>query len=449
MKTVHAFLAGAMLLAGSAFADAVAQEIQLPSTVSWTSYDVGSSGYVQAVAIGAALSDAYSTNLRVLPATSDVARVLPVKQGRVDFALLGSESFNAVEGTVAFADPQLGPQQLQMLYGANSDNCFTLALQGDLTVSGADDLRGKRIGWVVGSPALQENVAAFLAFYGLTWDDVEKVDVPSFAGSWEAFLNGQVDAVTTLTTVSFATQAAASPSGLNWLALPASDKEGWEKLRMIKPQFAPRVGTAGANMSKDKSVECAGFPFPVLLAYPDQDDKQKLNNPVWHIHSGNPPKVDVPVSFALLLNLVSASHSEDPAALWGFIRNYAPGASPQTHPDLDRLVGYAINYFHDFVKPNKKYRAPDETERKALADLAGRLKEIDPKLPAEEIQNIVYAVGKENGFENLRDWFKALYEVLLGESQGPRFGSFVALYGVEATVALIEQALAGEDLSAG
>ncbi|MEO4045133.1 TAXI family TRAP transporter solute-binding subunit [Hoeflea sp. CAU 1731] len=277
MKTVHALLAGAMLFAGSAFADAVAQEIELPSTVSWTSYDVGSSGYVQAVAIGAALSDAYSTNLRVLPATSDVARVLPVKQGRVDFALLGSESFNAVEGTVAFADPQLGPQQLQMLYGANSDNCFTLALQGDLTVNGPDDLRGKRLGWVVGSPALQANVAAFLAFYGLTWDDVEKVDVPSFAGSWEAFLNGQVDAITTLTTVSFATQAAASPSGLNWLALPASDKEGWEKLRMIKPQFAPRVGTAGANMSKDKSVECAGFPFPVLLAYPDQDEDMIYN----------------------------------------------------------------------------------------------------------------------------------------------------------------------------
>ncbi len=277
MKIGQAALAGAVFLAGSASMGAFAQDVDLPPTVSWTSYDVGSSGYVQAVAIGGALSNAYGTNLRVLPATSDVARVLPVKQGRVQFALLGSESFNAVEGTVAFAAPELGPQRLMMLYGANSDNCFTLALQGNLEVKGADDLRGKRIGWVVGSPALQANVAAFLAFYGLTWDDVEKVDVPSFAGSWEAFLNGQVDAVTTLTTVSFATQAAASPSGLNWLSLPAADKEGWSRLRAIKPQFSPRVGTAGANMSKEHSVECAGFPFPVLLAYPDQDESLVYN----------------------------------------------------------------------------------------------------------------------------------------------------------------------------
>jgi TRAP transporter TAXI family solute receptor len=267
VKTIATTLA-ALALSVTA---AGAQDVTLPPTISWTAYDVGSSGYTQAVAIGAALGNAYGTSLRVLPATSDVARVLPVKQGRVDFALLGSESFNAVEGNEAFAIPELGPQQMYMLYGANSDNCFTLALQGDLNVSGADDLRGKRIGWVVGSPALQQNVAAFLAFYGLTWDDVEKVDVPSFAGSWEAFLNGQVDAVTTLTTVSFATQAAASPTGLGWLSLPASDTEGWERLKAIKPQFSPRVGTAGAKMSETDSVECAGFPFPVLLTYPDKD----------------------------------------------------------------------------------------------------------------------------------------------------------------------------------
>jgi lysyl-tRNA synthetase class 1 len=225
----------------------------------------------------------------------------------------------------------------------------------------------------------------------------------------------------------------------DWLAYATT--ESLALFMYQKPRVAKRLYFDVIPKNVDEYIS-------FLSAYPDQDDKQKLNNPVWHIHSGNPPKVDVPVSFALLLNLVSASHSEDPAALWGFIRNYAPGASPQTHPDLDRLVGYAINYFHDFVKPNKKYRAPDETEKQALADLAARLKEIDPKLPAEEIQNTVYAVGKEHGFENLRDWFKALYEVLLGESQGPRFGSFVALYGVEATVKLIERALAGEDLSA-
>lgn len=247
------------------------KDVKLPSTISWTSYDVGSASYAQAVAIGKAVSDAYDVSLRVLPATSDVARVLPVKQGRVNFSLMGSEAYNAVEGTEAFAAPELGPQKLRLLAGANSNNCFTLALQGDGDVHKASDLKGKRLGWVVGSPALQNNVAAFLAFGGLTWDDVQKVDVASFGASWEAFLNGQVDAITTLTTTSYAVQAAASPSGLRWLPLPKDDKEGWKRLQEHKPQFSPRLATDGPNMSKDNPVECAGFPFPVLATYADRD----------------------------------------------------------------------------------------------------------------------------------------------------------------------------------
>lgn len=249
----------------------VAQDAKLPGTVSMTTYDVGSAGYAQAVAMGKAISDGYGVSLRVLPATSDVARLLPAKQGRVDFALLGSEAYNAFEGTEAFAAPELGPQNIELMIGANSNNCFTLALQGDSDNKSAADLKGKRVGWVVSSPALQNNVAAFLAFGGLTWDDVERVDVASFGASWEAFLNGQVDAITTLSTTTFATQAAASPSGLKWLALPAVDKEGWARLQKEKPQFSPRVASDGPNMSKENTVECAGFPFPVLTAYGDKD----------------------------------------------------------------------------------------------------------------------------------------------------------------------------------
>ncbi|MGA7975455.1 MAG: TAXI family TRAP transporter solute-binding subunit [Pseudolabrys sp.] len=251
-------------LPGMAFAGSV----KLPSTISWTSYDVGSASYSEAVAVGKAVSDGYGVNLRVLPATSDVARVLPVRQGRVDFALMGSEAYNAVEGTEAFAAPEIGPQKLRLLLGSNSDNCFTLALQGNGSIHKASDLKGKRLAWVVSSPALQNNVAAFLAFGGLTWKDVKKVDVASFGGSWHAFLNGQVDAITTLTTTSFAVQAAASPSGLRWLPLPAANKEGWKRLEAKKPQFSPRLATSGPNMSKQHPVECAGFPFPVLAAYP-------------------------------------------------------------------------------------------------------------------------------------------------------------------------------------
>ena len=130
--------------------------------------------------------------------------------------------------------------------------------------------------------------------------------------------------------------------------------------------------------------------------------------------------------------------------LWGFIRRYAPDATPEEHPLLDQLVGYAIRYFHDFVKPAKSYRAPTEKERAALADLDRRLAKLAQVVPAEEIQAEVYAVGKEHGFEPLRAWFSALYEVLLGQTQGPRFGSFVELYGIPETRALIQRALAGE-----
>ncbi len=135
--------------------------------------------------------------------------------------------------------------------------------------------------------------------------------------------------------------------------------------------------------------------------------------------------------------------------LWGFIRRYTPDATPEAHPLLDQLVGYAIRYFHDFVKPNKHYRAPSEKERAALLDLDARLGQLDKAVLAEEIQAEVYAVGKEHGFEPLRDWFAALYEVLLGQTQGPRFGSFVELYGIAETRALIAKALKGALVTAG
>ena len=134
--------------------------------------------------------------------------------------------------------------------------------------------------------------------------------------------------------------------------------------------------------------------------------------------------------------------------LWGFIRRYKQDATPEAYPLLDQLVGYATRYFHDFVKPNKQYRAPSDKERTALLDLDARLGKLPKSALAEEIQSEVYAVGKEHGFEPLREWFAALYEVLLGQTQGPRFGSFVELYGVEETRALIAKALQGDLVTA-
>jgi lysyl-tRNA synthetase, class I len=179
-----------------------------------------------------------------------------------------------------------------------------------------------------------------------------------------------------------------------------------------------------------------------LEKYPDEEPARQLENPVWHIHSGNPPKADVPVSFALLLNLVAVANPEDKSQLWGFISRYAPEASAETHPLLDSLAGYAMRYYRDFVLPAKVFRGPTEQERSAMADLSARLKAFDEEPTPENLQTLTFSVGKEHGFENLRDWFKALYEVLLGQEQGPRFGSFAALYGVAETAALIDDALA-------
>ena len=184
--------------------------------------------------------------------------------------------------------------------------------------------------------------------------------------------------------------------------------------------------------------------FQHMEAYGRQDMAQRLQNPVWHIHAGEPPVVDMPVSFNMLLNLVSASNAHDKSILWGFISSYHEGATPENHPKLDELVGYAIRYFEDFVKPTKKFRAPDDNERAALAKLDVRLAALDDHTKGEAIQDVVFEVGKEEGYENLREWFRTLYSVLLGQEQGPRFGSFVALYGIGRTRALIAEALAGK-----
>jgi lysyl-tRNA synthetase class 1 len=171
---------------------------------------------------------------------------------------------------------------------------------------------------------------------------------------------------------------------------------------------------------------------------------ERLESPIWHIHGGTPPDERYPVSFALLLNLVSASNAHNREVLWGFIRSYAPDATLERNPGLDRLVGYAIKYYDDFVKPAKKYRAPSDKERAALADLAEKLRAFGADRDHEKVQFEIYEVGKRHGFEPLRDWFKALYEVLFGQPAGPRFGSFAVLFGCAETAALIDRALQGE-----
>jgi lysyl-tRNA synthetase, class I len=193
-----------------------------------------------------------------------------------------------------------------------------------------------------------------------------------------------------------------------------------------------------------------------LEAYQRQDLKQRLSNPVWHIHSGNPPKADMPISFSMLLTLVASSNAENAETLWGFIRQYRPGVTPQTHPKLAALVDYAIHYFRDFVLPEKKFREPTDAERAALLDLRDALSQLPADADAQQIQQVVYEIGRREPFLDKSgkgktkdgkpgvslDWFNMLYQVLLGQEKGPRFGSFVAVYGLKNTIDMIDGALA-------
>ena len=204
-----------------------------------------------------------------------------------------------------------------------------------------------------------------------------------------------------------------------------------------------------------------------LRAYHTQDVKARLNNPVYHIHKGKVPVSDMVIPFAMLLNLASVSSAETKDAMWGFINKYAPEASPETNPVMDNAAGFAVRYYHDFVKPSKVFRSPSEQEHAALSDLAAGLASIDTAksmidkknfdmgkdpvdltnyslLDGDDLQSLVFAVGKNHKFENLRDWFQAIYEVLLGASQGPRFGGFISLYGVNETIELINNGLDGK-----
>ena len=185
-----------------------------------------------------------------------------------------------------------------------------------------------------------------------------------------------------------------------------------------------------------------------LDKYVGEDDGRRLNNPVWHIHLGHPPAPESGLSYNILLNLASVCHADDRAVLWHFISRYVPAATPATAPILDKLVDYAVAYYQDFVKPAKVYRLPSEAERAALDDLCQELCLLPADSDAEAIQTVVYEVGKRHpAFADLRAWFLALYEILLGQQTGPRMGSFIALYGLAETITLIRRVLAGEELA--
>lgn len=266
-----AAMLGAALLAPL---PAAAQDVKLPNPLSWTAYDVGSAGYNQSVAIGKAIKDAYGVDLRVLPGKNDVSRQIPLREKKVDFSATGvGATYLAQEGVFEFGNKDWGPQPVRVLLAANSDSNLTVGVANDLGIKTMADLKGKRVAWVVGSPSLNENVTAILAFGGLTWADVKKVEFPGFAQSWDGIKNGQVDAAFAQTSSGKAFEVASSPRGLFWPPLPHNDKAGWKRLTDKAPFFAPNMGTEGATLSKDKPHEGATYPYPILIAYAEQKDE--------------------------------------------------------------------------------------------------------------------------------------------------------------------------------
>jgi len=262
-----AALAAALLVAGAASA-----QVKLPPTISWSAYDVGSGGYNQAVAIGNALKQKYNVSLRVLPGKNDVSRNLPIREGQVQFSANGvGGAYLAQEGVFEFGAPSWGPQPIRGLMLNTSDQVLTVVAAGDAGVRTIADLKGKRVAWVIGSPALNQNITAMLAFAGLTWDDVRKVEFGGFGAAMDGIINNQVDAAFTSSISGKAYQIAKSPRGLVYPVISHKDKAGWARMNAVAPFFFPFMGTEGAELSKDKPAESATYPYPILMTYASQD----------------------------------------------------------------------------------------------------------------------------------------------------------------------------------
>jgi TRAP transporter TAXI family solute receptor len=246
---------------------AAAREATLPATLAWTAYEVGSNGYTQAVAIGAALKQKYGVNLRVLPGKNDISRLLPLREDKVAFSLNGIGSWFANEGVLDFASPAWGPQTLRLLAVSAADSLQALVTAKDANIVTPADLRGKRLAWVVGSPANNQSMSAFLAFAGLEWKDVRRVEFGGYGQAMQGLVQGQVDAGFASTTTGHLYQLASSQRGLHYPVFPHKDKAAWDRLRKVAPYFVPAVGTEGANLSKDTPLEGTNYPYPALIAY--------------------------------------------------------------------------------------------------------------------------------------------------------------------------------------
>lgn len=260
-------LASAALFGAIAAGPALAQEIKLPATLTLTAYDTGSSGFNIAVAVGKTLKDKHNTEVRVLPAGNDVARLGPLKAGRAQASFMGVGSYFAQEGVFEFAVKEWGPQPVQFILASLDCNNISIGIAADSGAKEIKDLKGKRVAFVVGSPALNQNMLAMLAFGGLTRNDVKIVEFASYGASWKGMLNNEIDAAVASNISGQAKETETSPRGLFYPSMPASDTAGWERVRKIGPYFQPHKSTCGTSASKEKPLETSSYPYPILMHY--------------------------------------------------------------------------------------------------------------------------------------------------------------------------------------
>jgi TRAP transporter TAXI family solute receptor len=264
-------LASAALLALPA---ARAEDVKLPPTLTFTAYDTGTAGFNIAVAVGKMMKDKYSTDVRVLPAGNDVARLAPLRSGRAMSSAMGSGTYFAQEGVFEFGAREWGPQPLQLVLSSVDCNAGSLGVARDTGVTEVKQLRGKRVGFVVGSPALNQNALAILAFGDLKQSDVKTVEFSSYGAMWKGLINNDVDAAFATTITGPAKEAETSPRGIVWPPLPHNDKAGWQRVQKVGSFFFPHVATCGAGISKDKPIELGNYPYPIFVVYGSQPADQ-------------------------------------------------------------------------------------------------------------------------------------------------------------------------------
>ncbi len=259
-----------VVLASSA-AGAVAGAPQLPRTMSWSAYNLGTTGYNQAVAIGKVLKDRYGVNLRVVPGKNDVSRLMPLIKKRVQFSANGVATYFAQEGVFQFAAGRWGPLPLRLVMMSYGDSNQALGVAADQGIESYADLKGKRVPYVRGAPAINVPTEAFLACGGLTWSDVKRVDFPGYNAMWTGVVNGQVDAAYATTVSGPTRKLEASPRGIYWPPAPHEDTGCWQRMREVVPFFIPHVATRGASISEAQPHEGATYPYPLLITLADYD----------------------------------------------------------------------------------------------------------------------------------------------------------------------------------